>query len=161
MLKIFIDEISNEARNLELINDVEKLFAQLRIEKTNLNMQIISLIEKGKYNDENSFIDRFGYKLYISELSTGCKAALCVVNCPEKLINLVECGNNARDIIISLCKQGNILLKDNGIFFKSYASTIEAEVDGYKFENIDNLNKYVFAERPFPPSHIIGGTNHV
>lgn len=85
--------------------DIEALFKQIRIKGTPEEKEAIYKIEHGKYNDSNSFIDRFGYKLYLSELSTGCKAALCVINNPDLQINLIECGINDIDVILTTCKK--------------------------------------------------------
>lgn len=134
----------------EVVTDVEKEFKQLKLQGTEIEKKLIKMIEKGTYLDSISFIDRFGYKLYLEHLSTGCKAALCVVNRPDKIIDLVECGNNARDIIISLLREGNILMEDNSVTFSSiYGQGVDVRVDNYRFSNIDRLNKYVFDERPY------------
>lgn len=149
MLNIFIDKVNDTDR---LVQDVEKQFDMIKLLGTELDKEIISCIEHGEYYDKNSFIDRFGNKLDISELSTGCKAALCVVNCPHFIINLIECGLNARDIIINLCKEGNILLYDNGITIVDYSDGIDVKVDNYNITSIDRLNFYLFSERPFKPN---------
>lgn len=108
MLKLCIAE-SNSFKTP--ITDIEALFKQIRIKGTEEEKAVIAKIEQGKYNDDNSFIDRFGYKLYLSELSTGCKAALCVINKPDIQINLIECGINALDVILSTCKKGSIIIE--------------------------------------------------
>lgn len=148
MLTIYVDDV--DANNL--ITNVEEQFAKVKLTGTKIEKELISKIERGTYNDESSFIDRFGYKLYNTEMSTGCKAALCVVNCPNLIIDLIECGLNARDIIIGLCKDGNILIKENGVTIVDYFNTpIDVKIDNYKITSIDRLNKYIFSERPFKP----------
>ena len=159
MLTIYVDDVRDDKK--AVIRDVERLFAQIKPEGTSIDKKLISYIEQGKYNDKNSFIDRFGFKLHLSELSTGCKAALCVANCPDKIIDLIECGNNARDIIISLCKDGKVLIRDNGITFKSYSNSVCVRVDDYVITDIDRLNKYVFDERPFEPDMNVEGIEYV
>ena len=53
-----------------------------------------------------------GFKLDSGFLSTGCKAALETVRCGEKeIIDLIECGMNARDCIISNCKTAAFLFQ--------------------------------------------------
>ena len=134
----------------EVVADVEKEFKQLKLSGTDVEKMLIEKIEKGTYIDSISFTDRFGYKLYLDNLSNGCKAALCVVNRPDKIIDLVECGHNARDIIISLLREGNVLIEDSSITFSSmYGQNIDVRVDNYRFSSIDRLNKYVFDERPY------------
>ena len=148
MLTIYVDDV--DANNL--ITNVEEQFAKVKLTGTKIEKEIISEIEHGTYNDEASFIDRFGFKLYNTEMSTGCKAALCVANCPDLIIDLIECGLNARDVIIGLCKDGNILIKENGVTIVDYFNTpIDVKIDNYKITSVDRLNKYIFSERPFKP----------
>lgn len=148
MLTIFVDE-ADENR---IIRDVEKEFAKIKLNGSEIERMLIQKIEQGAYNDEYSFIDRFGYKLYNTELSTGCKAALCVVNRPDLIIDLLECGMNARDIIIGLCKNGHVLIRENGVTIVDYFNKpIDVKIDDYRITSIDRLNKYIFSERPFEP----------
>lgn len=148
MLTIYVDEVDSN----DIVRNVEEQFAKVKLAGTQIERRIISEIERGTYNDEFSFIDRFGYKLYNTEMSTGCKAALCVVNCPELIIDLIECGLNARDIIIGLCKEGNILIKENGVTIVDYFDeAIDVKIDNFRITSVDRLNKYIFSERPFEP----------
>lgn len=158
MLKLVIDD----SENLPL-TDVEKLFKQIKLKGTKEEKAVISKIEQGKYNDEYSFIDRFGYKLYISELSTGCKAALCVLNKPDVTINLIECGINALDVILTTCKNGSIIMQNRGTTINDYSEDgkIEVELEGHLFTSVKRLNYYIFNERPFEPDYSIGGIKHV
>lgn len=146
MLKIIINE--NNSISNSVVNDVEKEFKQIQILGSNLDKILIEKIENGTYLDKNSFTDRFGYKQYLNNISTGCKAALCVANSPEKIINLVECGNNARDAIISLIKDGNILIENNSITISNeFGSSIDVIIDNKRFKDLDMLNRYIFSER--------------
>lgn len=143
MLTIYIDET-----DLPVEHDVEKLFSQTRLVDTELNRKLIRVIEQGTYNDEWSFIDRFGFKLYTKDMSTGCKAALCVANNPDKIVDLIECGNNARDAIIKLCTNGNILYHENGMTIENInkPDTIDVRLDGYQFTTVERLNRYIHDE---------------
>ncbi len=157
MLSVFIKN-GDEKLSGEVVTDVEKEFSKLRVTGKKIEKILIEKIEKGKYNDVNSYIDRFGYKLYYNDISNGCKAALCVVNFTDKIIDLAECGNNARDIIISFCKTGNILIEDNGIAISTqYNKDIDVRIDKYRFFDIDRLNKYISDERLYGPDMSIGG----
>ncbi len=160
MLKLSIADLSaNEIPK----TDIEALFKQIRIKGTPEEKAVISKIELGKYNDDSSFIDRFGYKLYLSELSTGCKAALCVLNKPDLQINLMECGINALDVILTTCKTGSVIMRERGITIKDYSENgkIEVKLDGYLFTTVERLNYYLFNERPFEPDFSIGGIEYV
>lgn len=158
MLKLMIDETETSTKT-----DIEAMFKQIKVKGTSKEKEVILKIEQGTYNDENSFIDRFGYKLYLSELSTGCKAALCVLNKPTTQINLIECGINALDVILTTCNEGNVIMRDRGITIKDYSTNgeIQVELDGYLFTNTNRLNYYIFNERPFEPDFSIGGIERV
>lgn len=148
MLTIFVDTVNSN----NIVRNVEEQFAKIKLTGSEIEKKLISAIEKGTYNDKYSFIDRFGYKLYNTELSTGCKAALCVVNCPELVIDLIECGLNARDLIIGLCKEGSILIQENGVTIVDYFDeAIDVKVDDFRITSVDRLNKYIFSERPLEP----------
>lgn len=150
MLNIYFKDECNYDKN-NTVTNVEQLFEHLKVKGTDIDKKLINLIEKGKYLNEYSFIDRFGYKLHYEDMSTGCKAALCVANYPNKIIDLLECGCNARDIIISICKNGNIIIRDNSIAIKDYSNSIDVKVDNYKIKSVKRLNKYINSERPFEP----------
>lgn len=150
MLKIYLDDVPN---NLNVIRDVEKQFASLNLQCTEKEKEIVEKIEGGNLVNATSFIDRFGYKLYTSELCTGCKAALCVLNFNDSVIDLVECGLNARDVIISLCDTGAILIDTNSatISDEYFRHDILVQVGSYLFSSLDRLNDYLFNEYPFEP----------
>lgn len=147
MLTIYMD-----TKDKDIVRDIEEQFAKIKITGTEIEQKLISEIEHGKYCDSTFFKDRFDAKLYLSDMSTGCKAALCVVNCPELIIDLLECGLNARDIIINLCKDGKVFMEDNGITIVDYFNKpIDVKIDNYRIKSVDRLNKYIFCERPFAP----------
>jgi hypothetical protein len=158
MLQIFIDEIPEDIK-LELINNVEEQFAKITVHGTELDKKLIKEIEQGEYYDTERFIDRFGIGLHYSEMSTGCKAALCVANSPDKIIDLKECGINARDEIIRYCTTGNILLHDMEITVNNYkkSDNINVHIDNYNITSIDRLNQYTFSDLPFEVDLTTGG----
>lgn len=161
VLTIYLEKDAVDKKK-ELIIDVEQGFKSIKLKGTDLDKKIINEIDQAKWNDSHSFIDRFDYKLYMSELSTGCKAALLVSNKPEAVINIRECGLNARDTIVSLCKNGNVLAVDNGITFVDLSDgEIHVKLDQYEFTTIDRLNEYIQNERPFEPNMEKKGIKHV
>lgn len=162
MLRIYFKEdiLSTEDQQ-RIITDVEKAFKEVKVTGTEKEREMLKLIEQAEYNDGNSFIDRFGFKLYNSELSTGCKAALCVLGYPNNIIDLKECGLNARDVIISICDIGNIFISDNGITFCDYAGRIDARVGDYIFHDVNRLNRYIQNERYIEHYHYMGDVEHV
>ena len=95
--------------------DIDAEFSKLKISVSESIMNIIKAVDSGDMIDDMTFTDRFGVKLYLSELSTGCKAAICVELMPDKIVDLQECGLNARDAVFNYCENGKILLHDFGV----------------------------------------------
>ena len=158
MLEIYFeDELDNIDKSL-IQKDVEQIFWNTKIADTNNINHFISSIDLGKYNDTNSFIDRFGTKLPITNLSTGCKAAICVELHPDIIIDLLECGLNAVDEIINFCENGKIIIRDTGVTFR-YLNNDKCNVklDNYRFTSVLRLNKYIQDERPFEPDMTCSG----
>ena len=77
--------------------DIDASFSKLEIVVNDAVKNIIKAVDAE--NMESTFEDRFGVRLYLSELSTGCKAAICVALMPDQMIDLQECGLNTRDAI--------------------------------------------------------------
>lgn len=151
MLRVYLD-LEDIPDNVKVVRDVEKEFASLILKGTEKEKELVRIIEKGELLDSTAFIDRFGYKLYLSELSTGCKAALCVLNSADKVICLDECGLNARDAIILLCGVGAILFDNNSVTISNKYlkdSGVNVQIDKYVFTDIDRLNDYIFNVYPF------------
>ena len=144
MLQIKLD-INNQLGQLDCIADVEELFKKIKITGKPEERRAIELLEQGRYLDENGFIDRFGYKLRLSELSTGCKAILCVLNTPDQWIDTKECGLNAISVMISLCRDGKIIIHDLDSKLKTYGLNKEicVAIDGRVFTDYDSFNEYI------------------
>jgi hypothetical protein len=94
------------------IVDIEAEFSKILITVDDNIRKIIKAVDKGELLDTNKFKDRFGVVLYVSELSTGCKAAICTYFNPNSIVDTQECGLNARDAIFNYCEDGKILLHD-------------------------------------------------
>lgn len=110
MLQVYDAEIEKAD-----IVDIDAAFSKLEISVDEAVRNIVKAVDLGDVIDGTTFVDRFGVKLYLSELSTGCKAAICVVLMPDKIIDLQECGLNARDAVFNYCEDGKILLHDFGV----------------------------------------------
>ncbi|MBR5484908.1 MAG: DUF4869 domain-containing protein [Oscillospiraceae bacterium] len=143
MLNIRIKE------DTKMSTDVEAVFTRMKngIEDTKLNRQLLKEIEKAEYCDSHSFIDRFGNKLNLMYLSTGCKAALLVAAFPDIEIDIDECGYNARDSIIRHIKNGNIIMSEPLMELSfdeedPIDNDISVQVDGYVFTTMEELCKY-------------------
>ena len=136
----------NSPNGYELITDAEEAFMLMRIKKTELAAKLISEIDRAQYIDETEFLDRFGRTLPISRLSTGCKTALVVAHNPDKVVDLLECGYNARDAIIRNIRDGKVLFSFNDISI-NYPGfddlEIDVLIDGKHFTSLDALNLYL------------------
>ena len=123
--------------------DIEATFSRLKVCMTKSTIEIIKSVDFGDMIDDISYKDRFGNKLYLSELSTGCKAAICVALLPDKIIDLQECGLNARDAVFNYCEDGKILLHDFGVTVVDFH--IRKTPISYAGElfSIDNFNEDV------------------
>ena len=150
MLKLIIDKSYNKYS----LMDMEKEFDMSGPIKDNkLSRKAIQEIEEGEYCDEHSIIDRFGYKLYRENISTGCKTALVLANNPNAIVDETEIGPNARDSIIRNFNQGTLILRRDGLTVANYydkdynitnTDKIDVECDGYHFTSLKSLNQYLF-----------------
>ena len=140
-LKIYMQK--DVPSNTEVIKDVELGFLKFRLLESEQNKRAISDIEGGIYLDEESFIDRFGYKLYKRFLSTGCKAALCVINLQDNFINTIECGVNALSFIVDNCTDGTIIISNEPLSLPDNNVIIDVEFGGKKFSSVKELNDYL------------------
>lgn len=128
------------------MKDVEAYFSKVRLGEHKEDERILLQIEKAMAVGRNAFIDRFGFKLDSGFLSTGCKAALEVVRCGEKeIIDLIECGMNARDCIISNCKNGSILISRPECRITDYSKDdlVDVSVCGKQFSSMQRLSQYL------------------
>lgn len=99
-------------------------------------------IEKATYNDEFSFIDRFGFKLYTDNMSTGCKAAICVNAFPDVVVDTIECGTNVLEFMIANCNDGHILMSREAMVF-SIQCEIDVIIDDRHFDECNDLLEYI------------------
>ena len=145
MLNIHIIE---EGLPEDICMDMKKEFAMTTLDGRLEDRKIIEEIEEGQYNTEIDFIDRFGYKLYNTELSTGTKAALTIIHNPNKKYFLGGAGINAISTIMRYCREGNIWIYDPIIGFESFlGSDIDVMFEGIHFTDMNELNFYIDNER--------------
>ena len=140
--------------NLEIIDNIEVAFVKYKFKNTEFERNILRVIENAAICNTNAFIDRFGNKLPISDLSTGTKAALLIHANPDKLVDTIECGLNALSSILSFCKAGNVLMHDYQThlpYVDDVNPIIDVCLDKYRFDNLDRLCDYLCNERPFAP----------
>lgn len=162
MLTITLKIEENGYDEYKVLTNLEYEFTKLTLEDSELNRKLIREIEQGEYLDSSRFLDRFGTALYYSEMSTGCKGALVVVNNPEVQYDISECGWNARDAIIRHCRDGRILMPYPYLavaFDEKNPKSMECDVfmDGFRFTDIVRLNYYLTDEMPSAPDLEIAG----
>lgn len=155
MLKILvlgIDEIPADA-----IMDAEKAFAMSKLDGGEIDRKLITEVEKGEYLNPESFIDRFGYKLWRSCLSTGCKAALAIHHNSDTPISCIEAGVNALSAVVKYCKQGVIIVPNMELRFNTLgAEEIDVLYRGYRFTSISRFSSYMKNEWPDMPEVGVG-----
>ena len=148
MLNIYVrDKMEDIPSDLIFASNIEVEFGKFILQGTNLDKILMKEIEQADYLDRISFIDRFGYKLYLESLSTGCKAALCTANMPNKLINYAECGRNVLNTVIHLCSEGNILVNETALIFEDYDNAINVKLDNIAFRTVKDLVNYIKEKR--------------
>jgi hypothetical protein len=143
MLKIYDAEMDNIDKLDNIVHDVEEGFNEVLLRDDEATRNLLKYIDQAEYYDERRFVDRFGVCVYISELSTGCKAALCVHYLQDKIIDLIECGRNARDGIIKYCKDGAIIVYDLSVSVTEYSGTISVEIHNKQIDNVKVLNNFI------------------
>lgn len=143
----FFDNLDIEDKDIE--KDVEMLFNSIRVTGTKEEREVLKLLEQVEYLDENFVLDKFGMKLWIDSISTGSKTALCILNNTDKWVSSIECGANAQSIIISVCKNGKVIMDDKEVTFRTSGlnTDIEVELDGKIFYSTHDLNDYMQNER--------------
>lgn len=95
-----------------VIRDVEEAFSSFELKGDTCTRNLMKYIDKADYVDSIRFSDRFGDLLYLDNLSSGCKAALCVHYLQDSIVDLAEGGLNVRDAVIAYCTEGNVLIHD-------------------------------------------------
>ena len=104
MLNILLG-VSNKPKD-NYIHDAEKFIYKVGILDNEISRVILEEIEEAEYLNASDYIDRYGYKLPITLLSTGSKILLEVAN-SNYIINGLELGQNAFDLLIE-CVDGSI-----------------------------------------------------
>lgn len=153
MLKLNLIRKPEDLPKSGIIYDVELELIKIKLQGTDLEKKMIQAVEKGQYLDPLSFIDRYGYKLHKSDLSTGCKAGLVVLNRPNTPVSLIECGYNAVSAIIQYCRDGEVYTYVPEIPYICFEKldlpsvAIDVELDGKRFYTMSKLNDYIQDDR--------------
>lgn len=135
-----MDKVPKDTR---FVFDVEAHIINCGIEDNDFNRMVLKEIEKGSYRDRTRFIDRFGDKLNMFDLSTSSKVLICVNSFPNEVINGVEMGDNCGNCLFKL-KKGSIYLDRAKLGIDIPCDgDIDVTVDGKRFSSPEELYEYV------------------
>lgn len=146
MLKLYDADTFDWHRFTNVVHDIEEAFRGIHLVSDDITRELLKYIEQAEFYDEFRVVDRFGTCIYTSEISTGCKAALCVHYLKDKIIDLRECGVNARDFIVLLCNEGNAIFyyADLTINQERLSETkVDICMNGRHFTDVLEFNKYL------------------
>lgn len=111
-LRIFTNEsdIPKDLASKVIIQNDDFFDTQTLLSDKKIVREIISQVDNGSYHSENYFIPRNENIGAISRecLSTGSKTLINIVLHPDYCFDIIECGNNAIQIL-PLIKNGSIL----------------------------------------------------
>lgn len=149
MLNIYVYNLPGSAEGvvpneLYLVTDVEEDFNKVYFDADDINKKLVHEIDGGTLQDRYSALDRFGYKIHTSQLSSGCKAAL-IINNSTFVVDLLECSNNTIGTIFSFC-DGNVAIPLPSTGYGEYSGTEDKEfiVNGKKCIGINQAMETIF-----------------
>ena len=149
MLQVFLRRHGDTTEDVvpsgaKVIDDAEAAFTSADFAVTEETQALVHEIEGGTLLDRFSFLDRFGYKLPTTLLSTGCKTAL-VVCVSSAVVDLKECGWNARDAILSFCREGSVVMDDPDVpvCVVKDGIHVEIECEGRMFHTVEDFSEYL------------------
>lgn len=135
--------------------DVESTFESeiSGIDDNEYNRKALYYIDKCKYLSEDRVVCPFGYAIGISDLSTGCKAAILAgYENYAGYIDLSECGINVRDFIIKNATNANLIIDFGGLNVsydsdsvtnKCRNTSINVCINGTIVHSVEELNEYL------------------
>lgn len=144
MLNLYLPEEKDELSNV--VKNVDKVFYGMAVEDTELNRKLMKEIDGAEYLNQAEFIDRFGLKLSLDDISTGCKVALCIAQNPDMIFDTIECGYNARDTIILNCRNGSMIFYDMGVTIRDkceFDTPIDVNFGGKRFNTTGSFNSWL------------------
>ncbi len=128
-----------------VIENVEYEFSMNGYAFDETDQKLVKAIEQGELVGNGMFRDRFGYCLHLDDMSTGSKAAIITNHTPDRLVDLRECGINAKSAILSFCRWGNILMEypEAGLLDYTGGSDIDVFLENHRFTSMDDLMYYI------------------
>lgn len=155
MLKIYIQGIDKIPSDKKIIVDTDFEFSQiLNVPLDSRLQKIIQIVDGAELRSDNKIVDRFGETLPVSCISSGSKAAVVILMNPDCIVDLKECGSNARDAILTYLDTGSIIMEDPVLNAKiAYRENklIDVWNDGYWFGNLSKFSEYIQDIKPSDP----------
>lgn len=155
MLRVYIREFDDIPKDIEVVKDCDWEFSKLiGIPGTDAIKNILRYIDKAEWYSERQIKDRFGNVMAIDNISSGCKAAIVTSLNPDKAVDLIECGYNARDAILAYVKDGVIIMKDpllSNKIVSLHDEEVEIRYGKYKFKTVGRFREYIQNEMPSNP----------
>ena len=115
-LNVYLRE-ADIPKNKTIINGNDAIFGKSLLSNDSFSNNVLpeiqyvmKKIDGADYISKRDMRDRFGNLTSIENLSTGCKSIINCINYPQYIVNCIECGRNAIDLIIHRTT-GNILLQ--------------------------------------------------
>lgn len=141
-LVVYTDK-SQIPSTIEYVNYNDKFFQAVPLTNTEPIKTILNKIDKAEFNSDNTFIgrDKDLGALNKQNLSTGCKTLINIVSNPEMCFDVVECGQNALELL-HLIDQGYVLWK-NPVLHMIGNKSCNIEIDGRKFSDFNEFLSYV------------------
>ncbi len=133
-------------------DNIQKQFAYnlFDLEDTPANRDILRVIERGTYLNKREFIDRFGYRCLVSDCSSGSIAAFLVAN-TDLTVDLAECGNNARDYILTHFNRGSVIIYESATPIAMKPVPVDIQLRNYHITDSDRFSYYLRYEFPGRP----------
>ena len=141
MLHVYFED----PHTMPVIRNVETAFGLNKFSFDETDRKIIRTVEQGELADDKTYLDRYGYHLPLSEMSTGSKAGVVVNHQTDCLVDLRGCGINAKSAIIVFCQSGHILMDYPGCGLIDYAEgkKIDVFLEDHRFVRMGDLMYYL------------------
>ena len=152
MLYVYLSEEEVTNSGLEVIRNPADYLDIIGIKDTPVIRDILNSIENAKYLNNSHFLTRFDEKIPIEFISTGSKVAIVASLVSDKIIDLRECGINARDFILCNIDNAHVLMYSRGYGIGYEEDEIkEFSCNGYIFKTVADFANYVYRDYPDEP----------
>lgn len=139
-LNVYTD-IQSIPEGMDIVNNNDTYFlANTQLMEGGLIGEILGTVDEAEYVSSEAFISRvkgFG-ALNKSNLSTGTKTLLNIIQHPQKVFNVIECGDNALNFLSKL-HEGNVLWEHPIIYFPDDMYDCDIEHEGKKYTKISDF----------------------